>query len=100
MMSGRVKSGAPEGARRILDRYALEGFAWPENFERLRRAEQLAEKKGVAVSQIAMSWIFRRGMNVFAVVSTSSPERLRQNAEATEIDLTEAECAWLDLEEA
>ena len=100
MMSGRVKSGDPEGARRILDRYALEGFAWPENFERLRRAEQLAEKKGVTVSQIAMSWIFRRRMNVFAVVSTSSPERLRQNAEATEIDLTEAECAWLDLEEA
>ena len=97
MMSGRFRSDDLEGARRIMDSYGWNGFGYPENFERLRRCEILAAEKRVTVSQIAMSWIFRQGMNVFAVVSSSSPARLAQNA-AAELALSPAECAWLNLE--
>lgn len=98
MMSGRFRSDDPKGAKAVMDTFARKGFLHPENMERLARCEKLAESKGCSVPQIAMSWIFRRGLNVFAVVSCSRPERLQQNAEALEIPLTEAECAWLDLE--
>ena len=65
----------------------------------LRRAEELAEKKGVTVAEIALAWVFRSPMNVFPVVSTTNPERLAKNIGAMEIPLTEEERAWLDLEE-
>ena len=47
MMSGRVRSGDPEGARQILDSFAQKGFLYPENLERLRRCEKLAAEKGI-----------------------------------------------------
>ncbi len=100
MMSGRFRSDDLKGARAVMDSFARKGFLYTENLQRLQRCEALAERKGCTVTQIAMSWIFRQGMNVFAVVSCSKPERLKQNAEALEIPLTEEECAWLDLRDA
>ena len=99
MMSGRVRSGDPEGARQILDSFAQKGFLYPENLERLRRCEKLAAGKGTTVPQTAMRWIFSQGLNAFAVVSCSGPERIRKNAEALEISMTPEEAAWLDLRE-
>ena len=99
MMSGRVRSGDPEGARQILDSFAQKGFLYPENLERLRRCEKLAAEKGTTVPQTAMRWIFSQGLNAFAVVSCSGPERIRKNAEALEISMTPEEAAWLDLRE-
>ncbi len=97
MMSGRVRSGDPEGAGKILDRYAQEGFLYPENLERLRRCEELAALRGAAVPQMAMRWVFSQELNAFAVVSTSSVARLTQNAKALELPLSPEEAAWLDL---
>lgn len=73
LFSGKVKSGESEQASKILDATAMKGYGYPENFERLRRCEQLAEKKGVSVPQIALAWIFRQQINTFAVVSTTNP---------------------------
>ncbi len=96
LMSGRFRSDDPEGAGAALDSFAREGFLYPENLERLARCEQLAREKGKTVPQIALSWIFHQGLNAYAVVSASRPERLRQNAEAAETLLSERECAWLE----
>lgn len=97
LFSGKLKSSDQEQASRILDTAAMKGYGYPENFERLKRCEELAEAKGVSVPQIAMSWIFRQGLNTLAVVSTSNPERMRQNIEALEIGLSEDEVQYLDL---
>lgn len=94
--SGRFRAGDYEAARRILDSYACDGFLYPENMERLRRAEILAEQKGLTVPEIAMRYLFGSGMNLFAVVSTSSPERLEMNLRAAACPLTEAETAFLE----
>ena len=75
----------------------MKGYAYPENFERLKRCEELAAEKGVSVPQIAMAWIFRQNMNTFAVVSTSRPERMKENIHALDISLSEEEAAYLDL---
>lgn len=98
IMSGRVRSQDPEGARKILDSFGVKGFLYPENLERLRRCEILARQKQASVPQVALSWIFRQGLNAFAVVSSSSPERLRQNAEALRVEISGEEAAWLNLE--
>lgn len=97
MFSGKVKSSEPEEAAKILDAAALKGYGSTENFERLRRCEEIAAKKGCKVSQIAMAWIFGQSMNVFAVVSTSSASRMQENIDALHICLTVEERNYLDL---
>lgn len=52
-----------------------------------------------SVAQIAMAWMFGQAVNTFAVVSTSSADRMRKNIEAMEIELTPEEMSRLDLSE-
>ncbi len=96
-LSGRVKSGEREKAGQILDEFAMKGYGCADNFERLRRCEELAEKKQCTVSQIAMAWIFRQELNTLAVVSTSSAERMQANIDAMSMKMSEEEAAYLDL---
>ena len=95
--SGRMKSGDACRPQDYLDAFAVKGYACPQNFERLRRCEALARQKNVSVPQIAMRWIFGQHLNVFAVVSSSRPERIRENLEALALDMTQAELDYLDL---
>ena len=54
LFSGRVRGDAPEDADKILDMFAMKGYASPRNFERLRRCERLAAEKKTTVAQIAL----------------------------------------------
>ena len=53
--------------------------------------------KNVTVPQIAMRWIFGQEVNTFAVVSSSRPERIRDNLDALALDMTQEELDYLDL---
>lgn len=97
LFSGKVKSSEPEKASEVMDMNAMKGYACPENFERLRRCEELARKYHCTVPQIAMAWIYRQPLNCFAVVSTTKPERMQENIQAMELPLTEDEVLYLDL---
>ena len=98
LFSGKLKSCDAAHADAVLDPVSMKGYACPENFERLRRCEILAEQKHATVPQIAMAWIYSQPINTFAVVSTSSAERMRANIAALDISLTAKEAAFLDLE--
>ncbi len=99
LFSGRVKSGKPEAASEVMDEFAMKGYACPDNFERLRRCEEVAGKLGLGVPQIAMAWLFRQKLNAFAVVSTGKPERMLENIEALHLELDEKTLRYLDLQE-
>ncbi len=94
--SGKFRSDDPEGARRVLDSYAQKGYLYPENLQRLKRAEEMAQRKGLTVPEIAMRYVFASPMNLFAVVSTTNPERLDMHIEAAANPLTAAEAKWLE----
>ena len=97
--SGRIKSSDSfEKAKSLLDEPAIKAFVSEENFERLRRCENLSIEKGVTVAQIALAWIYAQQVNTFAVLSTSSAERMKANIAALDLGLTAAEAAWLNLE--
>ena len=98
LFSGRVKSADAARAAEVLDEAAIRGYGCEENFERLRRCEEMAKEKGVTVAQIAMAYIFGSSMNCFAVVSASTRERMENNIEALETELTQEECKYLNLE--
>lgn len=97
MLSGRVKTQDPATAA-SLDGFARRGYFCGRNMERLSRCEQLAAEKGAAVAQIALAWTFQSGLNAFAVLSTASPAHMRANLSALRLELSEAECRWLNLE--
>lgn len=97
MFSGKISDA--ETARRFLDMFAFRGYACEQNYERCRRAKDLAERHGVSVSQIALAWLFAQGLNLYVVIGTSNVERMRQNFAALSLTLTHEECRWLNLEE-
>ena len=95
--SGRIKSGDPDGAREVLSRSTVRGYCFPENFERLRRAEILASEKGYTVAQIAMAFVLNQDLPMFPIVSSHRIEAMKENVEATKIKLTREELDWRDL---
>lgn len=97
LLSGKMKSGDAENAGKFLDSFAMKGYGYVENYERLKRCEELALDKNATVSQIALSWMFRQKMNMFAVISTSNQSRMKENIKAFDIELTEKECDYLNL---
>ena len=95
--SGKFRSGERARARKVLDAVARKAYDCEENYLRLRRAEELAGKKGCTVSEIAMRWAFSEGLNVFAVVSALSRERILGNIAALSLPMTAKEAEYLDL---
>ena len=100
LLTGKIRSCDADRADRMLDSFAMKGYGTADNFERLKRCEELAREKGCTVAQIAMAWLYHQPLNTFAVATMSSPRRIRENVEALALPLTEAECRYLNLEES
>ena len=77
----------------------MKGYVCHDNFERLARCEELAEKKGCTVSQIALAWMFRQNLNMYVLVSTTKAFRLEENLRAFTVELSEEENQYLNLQE-
>lgn len=94
--SGKFHSGDYEGAKKVLDNAGQKGYLHEVNMTRLARAEELAARDQMSVSQIAMRYIFSNEMNVFAVVSTTNPNRMRDNIAAANAPLSAEDVAYLE----
>jgi aryl-alcohol dehydrogenase-like predicted oxidoreductase len=97
LLSGKLRSDNLSQVGSLLDPYAVRGYCSEENYERLRRTEQVAEKHGCTVAQAALAWVLAQPLEVFAQVSASIPSRLQSNLGALDVELTEAELNYMDL---
>ncbi len=86
----------------IEDRFAvrmIEIYGTDENFERLRRAKELGQRKGgYSATQIALAWLLHKPFPLIPIVGPHTREELRSCFEATSIKLSESEVKWLNLE--
>ena len=98
LFSGKVRSDQLSHVADYLDKFAIRGYCCRQNYERLRRTEQIAEKHGCSVAQAALAWVLAQPLEVFAEVSASTPERLAANLGALELHLNEAELKYMDLQ--
>ena len=98
LFSGKIRSDQLSHVADYLDKFAIRGYCCRENYERLRRTEQIAEKHGCSVAQAALAWVLAQPLQVFAEVSASTPERFASNLRALEIQLTEPELRFMDLQ--
>lgn len=96
LMAGKIKSSQEAQAAKILDPFCVKGYVCHDNFIRLERCEELAEKKGCTVSQIALAWMFQQGLNMYVLVSTTKASRLDENLHTFTVELTEEENHYLN----
>jgi aryl-alcohol dehydrogenase-like predicted oxidoreductase len=96
-MSGRITRENTEEYTEGLYKLAVECYASEANFQRLDRAKEVAEQKGLTMPQIALAYVMNYPLNIFALVGSASPEELDANIAAVNTPLTEQELAYLDL---
>lgn len=68
------------------------------NFERLDRAEQLADARGVTSTEIALAFVLSQRINAFALIGPRTIGELRSSMAAADLRLTPEECAWVNLD--
>jgi predicted oxidoreductase len=75
-----------EGAKRLLawqQEYKVEKF--------LPTLEAIAKERGASRTVIALAWLLRHPARVIPVVGSNNPDRIREAATATELELTREE---------
>jgi len=78
-------------------RRMVEVYGSDANFERLGRAQELgARKGGYSAVQVALAWLLHKPFAVVPIVGAHTVEEVRSCAEAAALELTPAECAWLN----
>ncbi|ADB33831.1 oxidoreductase domain protein [Kribbella flavida DSM 17836] len=73
-------------------------FYSDENFERLRRARELAEQKGVEPTAIALAWLLHQPYPVFPLIGPRQISETRTSLPGLSVQLTEDEVAYLTAE--
>lgn len=94
-LSGKYHAGQKEDINQILPPTTVQEYYYPVNIERLRRVEEMAERKQCTAPQIALAWLLAQPLQVHPIISPSSREHLESDLQAFEIELTKEECDWL-----
>lgn len=97
LFMGQATKDQLTGHTEKIDPICANSFCFDENFDRLDRCRELAEKKNCTVAQIALAYIMNSGLNVFPIVGAANREELQSSIDSLDIMLTEEEAAWLDL---
>jgi 1-deoxyxylulose-5-phosphate synthase len=75
-------------------------YANDANRERLRRAGLIAERTGVTANQVALAWVLHQPFPVHAIFGVRTVESLHEAFGALDVELTEGDLRWLNLEPA
>jgi len=75
----------------------VKGFYNDANFERKRRAYELAEKKGVLPINLSMAWVLSQPFPTFPLIGPKTITELRTSLPGLRIELSPAEMDWLNL---
>ncbi|NYH79971.1 aryl-alcohol dehydrogenase-like predicted oxidoreductase [Actinopolyspora biskrensis] len=89
-LSGRIRSVEDLPAddyRRGTPRFRGENFR--RNLDVVDRVHELAGRKGVSASQLALAWVQARGEDIVTIPGTKRREHLEENVGATDVALTE-----------
>jgi len=68
-----------------------------ENFERRRRAQQLAQQYGVSAITVALAWVLQQAFPCFSLIGPRSVQETASSFKALNLRLSQDESAWLNL---
>jgi len=92
---GFFATGDPENKS---DESMVRSWYSPDNFERLKRAKELASKKGVTAVAIAMAYVLNQPFPTFALFGPATINEMNESMRGLDIQLTTDELRWLNLE--
>jgi L-glyceraldehyde 3-phosphate reductase len=82
MLTGRYLDGIPEDSRAAQDGSLKRDFLTEENLARVRALNELAQRRGQSLAQMAIAWALRDRRVTSALIGASSVEQLEQNVAA------------------
>jgi L-glyceraldehyde 3-phosphate reductase len=97
LLTSRYLHGVPEGSRVAQGRWMDEDFLTDERLERVRALNEIAERRGQTLAQMAVAWVLRDPRVTSALVGASSVEQLDDTLGALErLDFGDDELAEID----
>lgn len=83
-----------DDSRRSHPRFLGENFK--KNLELVDRVKEIADKKGVTASQLALAWVLAQGNDVVPIPGTKKIKYLDENVAALAIELSKDDLALID----
>jgi len=80
--------------RRRMPRFQSDNFQ--TNLRLVERVKEIAARRKVAPSQIALAWLLAQGDEIVPIPGTKRRRYLEENAAAIEIELNSGDLPWLD----
>jgi aryl-alcohol dehydrogenase-like predicted oxidoreductase len=72
----------------------------PGNYERnvaaVTELAAMAARKGLQITQLALAWLLAQGDDIVPIPGTRSPDRLGENVDAVEVDLTDDDLVGIE----
>jgi L-glyceraldehyde 3-phosphate reductase len=98
MLTDKYLGGVPEGSRASEKGGSFDrGMLSEENLERVRALNEVAERRGQSLAQLALAWTLRDARVTSTLIGASSVEQLEQNIGALErLDFDDAELEEID----
>ena len=82
LLTDRYLSGIEEDSRVRRGHYFSEGFVTPQNLERVRALNEIAQRRGQTLAQLAIAWALRDPRVTSVLLGASRVEQLEQNVAA------------------
>jgi aryl-alcohol dehydrogenase-like predicted oxidoreductase len=100
LLTGKYKRDAPlpEGSRFavVKERNYIGQFLTDENWDKLDALTAFAQKRGLTILDLAMSWIAARPQVASVIAGATKPEQMEANVKAATVKLTAVDIAELD----
>jgi L-glyceraldehyde 3-phosphate reductase len=97
LLTDKYVKGIPEDSRVRRGNYLAEDMISDENLARVRALQQIAERRGQTLAQLALAWVLRDPRVTSALVGASSVAQLEQNVAAlSRLDFDPAELEQIE----
>lgn len=88
ILTGKYNEGVPEASRGATTKW-LKRELNPDNIEKVKKLQIIADSLDVTVEQLALAWILRREEISCAITGATKPDHVESNVKASEIQLKE-----------
>ncbi|MBO7936861.1 MULTISPECIES: L-glyceraldehyde 3-phosphate reductase [Streptomyces] len=97
LLTGRYLDGVPKDSRAAQDKSFDTGWLTDDTLGRLRALNDIAERRGQSLAQMALAWALRDERVTSLVIGASRAEQVEQNVAAlTNLSFTAGELAEID----
>ena len=97
LLTNKYLNGVPEGSRAQKSGSFDKDILTEENLERIRSLNDIAERRGQTLAQMALAWVLRDERVTTALIGTSSVAQLEDNVAALDnLDFTQEELDEID----